>query len=258
MVGLVPDRPVSSSPPRQGEAGAPRAPRVLARRTPGFAQQAWLVMAKDLTIEAKSGEVTVTSAFFALLVVVLSSMSFHGGPRTGKLVASGVVWLSIAFAAVLSLGRNWAREREGRALVGLLTSPLHPGALFLGKMLTLTLFLFAIELVVYPMAALFFSIDLLEVGPGLAAIALLATPGIAAAGTLFGAMTVRTSARDLALSVVLFPLLSPVLLAAVGATRSLLAGAPLDEIFGFLRLILTFDLVFLAGGVALLPLLLED
>ncbi len=213
---------------------------------------------KDLLIEAKSGEVTVTSAFFALLVVVLSSMSFHGGPRTGRLVASGVIWLSVAFAAVLSLGRSWAREREGRALVGLLTSPLDPGALFLGKTVTLTLFLLAIELVVLPIASLFFSVDLFRFGAGLVAIALAATPGIAAAGTLFGAMTVRTSARDLALSIVLFPLLAPVLLAAVGATRALLSGTPAGELGGYLRLMGVFDFTFLVGGVALLPVLLEE
>jgi heme exporter protein B len=228
------------------------------RRLPGFLAQIGLIVRKDLLIEAKSGEVTITSAFFALLVVVLSSMSFHGGPRTGRLVCSGVIWLSVAFAAVLSLGRSWAREREGRALVGLLTSPLEPGALFLGKVLTLTLFLFAIELVVFPVSALFFSVDLLRYGPGLAMIGVLATPGIAAAGTLFGAMTARTAARDLVLSIVLFPLLAPVLLAAVGATRGLLAGTPVGELGSFFRLMGVFDVLFLVGGVAFLPVLLED
>jgi heme exporter protein B len=69
---------------------------------------------------------------------------------------------------------------------------------------------------------------------------------------------VRTSARDLVLSIVLFPLLAPVLLAAVGATRSLLAGTPVDELGSFLRLIGVFDFTFLVGGVSLLPMLLED
>lgn len=240
---------------KQVEASASRPAE---RRLPGTWAQVALIVKKDLLIEAKTGEVTITSAFFALLVVILSSMSFHGGPRTGQLVCSGVIWLSVAFAAVLSLGRNWAREREGRALVGLLTSPLQPSALFLGKTLTLTFFLLAIELVVYPVSALFFSIDLVRYGPGLVLIGLLATPGIAAAGTLFGAMTVRTSARDLVLSIVLFPLLAPVLLAAVGASRSLLAGTPVGELGDFFRLIGVFDLTFLLGGASLLPMLLEE
>lgn len=228
------------------------------RQLPSWGRQAWIVFRKDLRIEARSGEVTTTSAFFALLVVVLASMSFHGGPTTGKVVMAGVVWLAIAFAAVLSLGRSWAREREASALVGLLSTPLSPSALYAGKVLGLLVFLVAIELVVFPASALFFSVDLLSLAPGLALIALFATPGIAAAGTLFGSMTVRTSARDLALSIVLFPLLSPVLLTAVAATKALLSGAELGDLAAYLRLIFVFDAAFLAGGLALFGTLLED
>lgn len=228
------------------------------RRLPSWTEQMWAVLRKDLRIEARSGEVIVTSAFFAVLVVVLASMSFHGGPRTGSIVMAGVVWLSISFAAVLSLGRSWARERESHALSGLLASPLFPSALYAGKMLGLLLFLVAIELVVFPVAALFFSIDLGLYGPGLLLIASFATPGIAAAGTLFGSMTVRTQARDLALSVVLFPLLSPVLLTAIAGTRALLAGAEPGELSAYVKLLGVFDLAFVAGGLSLFGTLIED
>src|SRR5688572_30809788 len=167
---------------------------------PSLARQILIVAKKDLVLEARSGEVTLTSTFFALLVVVMSSMSFHGGPRTGRVVLSGVLWVAVAFAAVLALGRSWSREREGGALTGLLMTPLAPAALFLAKTLVLSTFLVLIELVVFPVAAVFFSVDLPKYALGLGCLTCLATPGIAAAGTLFGVMTVRTSARDLLLS----------------------------------------------------------
>src|SRR5688500_4310415 len=72
---------------------------------PNFLRQVLIVAKKDLVLESRSGEVTLTSTFFALLVVVMSSMSFHGGPRTGRIVLSGVLWVAVAFAAVLALGR---------------------------------------------------------------------------------------------------------------------------------------------------------
>jgi heme exporter protein B len=225
---------------------------------PSWPGQVWIVFRKDLRVEASSGEVTTTSAFFALLVVVLASMSFHGGPTTGKVVMAGVVWLAIAFAAVLSLGRSWAREREAGALSGLLSSPIAPSALYAGKVLGLIMFLLVIQAVVFPAAALFFAVDLIELAGGFVLVSLFATPGIAAAGTLFGAMTVRTSARDLALSVVLFPLLSPVLLTAVSATRGLLSGMPEAELAAYVRLLAAFDVVFLAGGLSLFGTLIED
>ena len=86
---------------------------------------------------------------------------------------------------------------------------------------------------------------------------LLATPGIAAAGTLFGAMTARTGARDLVLASVLFPLLAPTLLAAVAGTRELLGGAPIEQLVDYLKLMGVFAVVFTAGGLGMFGALIE-
>jgi len=227
------------------------------RRLPGFVAQVLLVLRKDLAIEARTGEVVVSSGFFAVLCVVLVSLALFGGPTTGRLVAAGAIWISVAFATVLALGRSWQREREESALDGLLVAPIDKSALFVGKALSVLGFLFAIEVVVIPLAALFFAIDLVRMGPGIVAIALVATPGVAATGTLFGSMTVRTQARDLLLAVVLFPLLAPTLLTAVVATRELFGGLPLGELGDYFLLMGVFDLVFGAGGVALFGTLIE-
>ncbi len=216
-----------------------------------------LVLRKDLAIELKTGEVVTTSAFFSLLVVITTSLSFYGGPTQQRLVAAGVIWLALAFAAVLALGRSWQRERDEGALDGLLAAPLARSAIYFGKTLGLLLFLLVVWLVVLPVAAVLFSLDLARIGPGLLLIALAATPGIAASGTLFGAMTVRTRARDLMLAIVLFPLLSPTLLAAVVATRELIGGAPLGELVDYLKLMCMFDAVFLSAGLAMFGGLIE-
>ena len=227
------------------------------RRPPSWTSQALLVLGKDLKIEARTGEVVVTSGFFAVLLVVLASLSLFGGPATARLVASGVIWLSITFAAVLALGRTWQREREESALDGLLVAPLARSAIFVGKLLGILAFLLLISAIVIPLTALFFSLELDRYGLGLACIAVATLPGVAAAGTLFGSMTVRTAARDLMLAIVLFPLISPTLLAAVAATRELFGGAPLAELGDYFRLMGVFDVVFVAGGVALFGTLVD-
>jgi heme exporter protein B len=243
-------------------SSAPAARPVAARSSalpepPSWGAQVLAVFQKDLAIEARTGEVVVTSGFLALLLVVLSSLSLYGGPASSRLVASGVIWLSIAFAAVLALGKSWQRERDESALEGLLVAPLERSAIYAGKALGILTFLGAIELVVIPTTALFFAIDLVQVGPTLLLIALATTPGVAASGTLFGAMTVRTRARDLLLATVLFPLLAPTLLAAVAATRELLGGASLAELFDYFKLMLVFDAVFIAGGLVLFETLID-
>jgi heme exporter protein B len=166
------------------------------------------------------------------------------------------VWLSVAFAAVLSLGKAWQRERDESALDGLLVAPLSRSAIYAGKALSVWTFLLAVQVVVLPLTLVLFSIDASLLGP-LLVVAAFATPGVAASGTLFGAMTVRTGARDLLLAVVLFPLLSPTLLAAVAATRDLFNGVPLSELGDYLKLMGVFDLVFTAGGLGMFGTLVE-
>jgi heme exporter protein B len=228
------------------------------RSLPSWISQVATVAAKDLRIEVRSGEVVVTSSFFALLVVVVASMSFHGGPVSRASVAAGTLWLSVAFAAVLALSRSWQREREESAYVGLLCAPLRRSALFVGKLLSLLLFLGVVQCAVVPLVAVLFAIDLAKSGPSLLAIIWCATPGIGAVGTLFGAMTVRTRARDLILAIVLFPLLAPTLLAAVVASRELFGGAPLSELTDYFSLMTLFDVVFLTGGISMFGLLIDE
>jgi heme exporter protein B len=217
----------------------------------------WLVFQKDVRIELATGEVLTTAGFFALLVVVIASMAFFSGPEARERVAPGVIWVAVAFAAVLALGRSWQRERENDALSGLLAAPVARSAIFAGKALGVAVFIGAIETLVIPVTALLFGLPLLELAPGLAVLCLGATPGIAAAGTLFGAMTVRTSARDLVLASVLFPLLAPNLLAAVAGTRELFAGASVAELGDYVQLMGVFGVAFVAGGLGLFGALVD-
>jgi len=232
-------------------------PGVAAPRRPGWVAQALFVAKKDLAIELATGEIVTTSGFFAVLVAVIASLAFFAGQGAAEQVAPGVIWVSVAFASVLALSRTWQREREEGALLGLLVMPIRRSAIFAGKALGVTAFVIAVELIVIPVAALLFAVDLREVGAGLGLICLAATPGVAASGTFFGAMTVRTRARDLVLASVLFPLLAPTLLAAVAGTRELFGGAGLSELTDYMALMAVFDVVFVAGGVGLFELIIE-
>jgi len=225
---------------------------------PGFAASTWTVLKKDLTIELRTREIVTTAGFFGVLVALMASVAYSTGSSTTVRVAPGTLWLSVAFASVLALGRTWQREREDSCFVGLLTTPLPRGALFLGKAAGVFLFVTAIELVVLPVVALVLHVELLDVGPQIALLLMLGTVGVAAMGTLFGAMTVRTRARDLALATVLFPLLSPTLISGVAATREMLQGAALAEVTDYIILLLVFDAIALVGGLVMFGSLVDE
>lgn len=216
------------------------------------------ICGKDLRIEVRTREIVTTAGFFAALVTIMAAVSFQSGDDVTQRLAPGSLWLPIAFASILALSRTWQREREESALTGLLVAPIARSALFLGKALGIFLFVSAVECVVVPIVALMFHVDLLEIFVRLVAVMVMGTIGIAAMGTLFGAMTARTRARDLVLASVLFPLLSPTLLTSVTATKELLSGADFMELRSYLGLLGIFDFLAVMGGVTLFGALLDD
>lgn len=208
-------------------------------------------------IELRAREIVPTMTLFAALVAVLSSMALYVDEELGRKVAPGVLWIVLAFAGTLGLSRAWSREREQGALRGVLLSPIAPWSVFLGKALGSLAFIAVTMLVVAPLVALLLHAPLFShVGASLLLLSLGAV-GFVLAGTLFGAMTVRTRARDLLLAVVLYPLTSPALLAGAVATRDVYDGK-LSDLAQWVRLLVAYDLIVLAAGVGLMDWLLSD
>lgn len=217
-----------------------------------------LVAEKDLRVEWRTKEIVTTSALFAALVVFIASLAFYLDPAHGRQIAPGVLFVAAAFSGVLALGRAFAKEREFDALTGLRMSPIPRAAIYLGKVAASFLLLAVIDLGLLAMTALFFH---LEPGLGLLhvlAFLLLSTAGFVSAGCLFGALTVTTKARDLVLSIVLFPLLAPAILAGVVGSREALEGAPLAELGSWYGLLALFFATFLSGGLWLFEILTEE
>ena len=216
------------------------------------------IFRKDLQIELRTGEILVSTTMFAVLVALLTSLSFYVDRQSAARVAPGVLWIAVTFAGVLAMGRSWSREREYDAIRALLLSPVPRPAIYLGKALGAFVFLTVVEVALVLAVGVLFSLSLWPVLGILSLLLALGTVGFVAAGTLFAAMGVRTSARDMMLSVALFPIVAPALLAGVVATRDLLGGAPLAELWGWVRILVAFDLVFLTVGALIFESLIAD
>jgi heme exporter protein B len=159
---------------------------------------------------------------------------------------------------VIALNRSFALERENAALDGLLLAPVSRSALFLGKYLANLAFVFTVEAVALPLFVLFFGVDLSRVLGGIVLTAVLATTGFVAVGTSFAAMTVRTRFAELMLPLLLLPFLLPPVIGAVQVTARLLAGRPMSEIAGWLRILGFYDLVFVTLCLLLFPPLMDE
>ncbi|HEX5386894.1 MAG TPA: heme exporter protein CcmB [Gemmatimonadales bacterium] len=203
------------------------------------------VAAKDVRAELRSKTALLSALVFAALVLVIFNFARDPTALSATDLAPSVLWVTFAFAAMVAMNRAFTVEREHGALDGLLLAPLPREALFWGKLLANLAFVGAVEAVTLPLFVLFFNVDLTHALPGIVGTAALATIGFVAVGTIFGAMAVRTRFAELMLPVLLLPFMVPPIVGAVQVTARLLAGRPLSEMLGWLRLLALYDVVFL-------------
>lgn len=224
------------------------------------------VLWKDLLSEGRTKARFNAMAFFAVLVLFIFGFALGGdAPAVGparqsilEYVAPGLLWVTVVLTALLALGRSFQVELEGGALESYWLYPGGRRALWVGKLVANILILFAMEALVVPFAAIIYSLDLWAELPGLAGIAALATIGVATVGTFYAALTVQIRAREVMLPLLLFPTLVPVLLAAVEATGLVLRGDPMLELGLWIRLLVIFDVVFVAVCTVTFEVVLED
>ena len=210
-----------------------------------FLRVVWLVLRKDVAIEAKTREILYTTLFFAVACVLVFSFAFvkEGQPVEGAGV--GILWIAIIFSGNLALGRTFERERYSETLRALLLAPAPRPALYLGKLLGMLALLGIAEVILVPMVAFLFQATLFSRPLLLAGLLAGGTIGFSAVGTLFAAMLVRARSRDVLLPILLYPITIPVIIAGVRGTAALLAPTPDEATAGMWIGILTaFDVVF--------------
>jgi heme exporter protein CcmB len=216
-------------------------------RPPSVLHAMWLILRKDVTVEVRSREIAYTTIFFAVSCVLVFAFALVKEGRAPEDGAAGILWVAIAFAGTLALGRTFERERQSETLRALLLAPTPRPAVYLGKLLGVIALLVAAEVVLLPLVALLFNARFFAHPWWLAAIVLGATIGFSAVGTLFAAMLVRARSRDVLLPVLLYPVVVPVIIAGVRGTAVLL-----DPVFEpalarfWLLLLVAFDAVFVS------------
>jgi heme exporter protein B len=221
--------------------GAPRA---------GFWAQAFRIAGKDLAIEWRSREILATSAFLAVVIVLVFSFAFVvGGVAPPPTVVAGILWVAILISGVVGLGRTFDRERDGDAIRALLLSPVPRTAIYAGKLMATIVLMLGVELAVTVLVAVFFNARVGDNAGHLGALLLLGTVGFAAVGSVFSAALLRARSRDVLLSTLLYPIVVPLLIAGARGTANLLDATPdYDAAAFWTEFMASVDLIFLVVG----------
>jgi len=221
-----------------------------------FWRQVIAITWKDIRSEFRAREIITSVLVFTLLVIVIFNFAFDTGSVTMELVAPGMLWVTFAFAGVLSLNRTFIQEKEEGCLEGLLACPVSRDVIYTGKMLGSLLFMIVIEVVALPIFMVLFNLPVITLE--IVTVTLLASVGFVSVGTLFSALAVNTKARELVLPILFLPMVVPVLISAVKATGISLAGGSWAGMAMWLQLLAAFDAIFLVVSFIIFSYVIEE
>jgi heme exporter protein B len=232
-----------------------------AAKPPGFLAAAVTIAGKDLRIEGRTKETLAATMVFALVELVVFGFAFdldtvrRMGPAT---VVPGILWMTLAFSGIVGFARSFRLERESEAMTAVALAPIDRGAVFAGKWMANTVLLLALTAILLPLTALFFDVNIVEVALPLVGVVVLHAVGLAALGTLFGAVVSRIGRGEALLATLLLPAATPLFLSAVHCTASVLSQEPLASSQKWLLLTAGLDVLYVLIALLIFEAVLED
>jgi heme exporter protein B len=214
------------------------------------------VVWKDLVSELRGKELISAMLVFALLVIFVFNFALELDPKTRSALTAGIIWVTILFAGNLGLNRSMAVEKDRGCLDGLLLAPVDRTAIYFGKSLANWIFMLIVAIIVLPIYSILYNTNIIS--PGLLLIMLLGSEGYIAIGTLLASMSVQARTREILLPILLFPVILPVLIAAVKASAGILNGFSYADIQTWVNLLIVYDIIFTSVAFMVFDFVVEE
>jgi heme exporter protein B len=212
---------------------------------------------KDWQVEGRARDVLAATIFFAVLVITILAFAF--GPETRKLreAAPGILWVAIAFASILAASRAFASESEDGALETLLLYPVPHELIYLGKLLGNLGLMLILALLIAPFTLLLYGVSIAGRELPFVLTVFLGVMGFSIISSFQSALTINLRSRESLLPVLIFPIVVPVVIACVKATVGLTLPDSGEDVWGWIRLLIGFNAVYLVVCTLAFPYAVE-
>jgi heme exporter protein B len=215
--------------------------------------KAFVLAAKDIRLIALSGYGLAQALLLGLLLIFLFSLAQPANVPVAPQWAAAIFWLASCFSLVLIFNTLYALEEENEARLALLLAPLATQTIWLGKALGGAFLLLCVQAVFVPAVIVFLGLEVLSSWIVALGLLIVIDWGLVTLGSLLGALGQGQAGRDSLLTVVIFPLLIPLLLAGIRVGGSLLQIDQSAELASWFKLAGSFDALYTGAVLILFP-----
>jgi len=213
---------------------------------------------KDLRLVFLSGNGFVQALLLGFLLIFVFSIAGSKGAESHPRWIAAIFWLATSFSLVLIFNNLFALEEENETRQGLLIAPVPLQSIWLGKTIAGALLLLLVQLLFLPAEIVFLNISQASSWQGILLLIPLVDWGLVVLGSLLGGIASGENSRDSLLTIIIFPLLLPLLLAGIKIGEALLSSGGGEQIYSWYTIVIAFDLIFTGAALILFPFVFSE
>jgi len=209
-----------------------------------------LVFRKDFKSELRSRYVINSLLMFVLVTISIIRFAI-GDERIENEILTGLLWIVIFFSASSGLSRTFVKEEEKETSIALKLST-DSSSVIIGKLIFNLVLTFALNILIL---ILFILIKNLA---GFVITMLLGNFGLVSASTIIAAIISKANSKGTLYPVLSFPVLLPLLLTAINATKLAGAGVDTGKLNGEILILISYSVVVTVASLMLFKFVWED
>ena len=191
------------------------------------------------------------------VIVTISIIKFSiGDEKVGDEILSGLLWIVIFFAAISGLARVFIKEEEKETSQSLKLSS-YPASVFLGKLFFNCVLTFSLNLVIFILFIIITDFYIKNFTAFIFTI-LLGNLGLVAASTIIAAIIAKANTKGTLYPVLAFPVLLPLLLTVINATKLASSGIDTSSLVGEFQILISYTVVVVTVSLLLFKFVWED
>ena len=214
-----------------------------------------MVFKKDFRSELRNRYVFNSLLMFVIVTISIIRFSI-GDEKVENEILSGLLWIVIFFAAISGLARVFIKEEEKETASALKLS-IDPISVYLGKLFFNLILTFILNIVIFILFVMITNFDIKNL-TAFTIIIFLGNFGLVSASTIIAAIIAKANTKGTLYPVLAFPVLLPLLITVISATKLASTGADTYSLMGEFQILISYAVVITTVSLLLFRFVWED
>ncbi|MBK66113.1 MAG: hypothetical protein CL769_04085 [Chloroflexi bacterium] len=202
-----------------------------------------ILIKKDLNIEIKTKETTITICLFALVIITIFALTTENNSLINQSFGAGIIWSSIIFAGSIAMVKFFYHEEQNKTLQSLIVMPIPSELILFSKSIAFFIFITISEIIVFLVSSILFNLNIFTVNILIAS--LIFNIGYSVVGSFFGVISSKSSSKEILLTMLLIPIIIPLLMFIIAITNDEISNNLSNNFQTWLSVGISFDIIFL-------------